>query len=183
MPRRYDAGRGGRGAGPVRLPVRTRQAEIVKYMKERDEQCIAHLLFPTTKMAHGHIVAHIDDDATHPDEKMVHEMSDHLGYAGPSIAWTLDRMRVCCLCDVSDPGVNQCTDVADCAVDRMQCFAFADPTLSLACRSVLCIPNQLQCLRERLTTANGACRQHLLDAISHWEEMLEEQRRICEGKN
>lgn len=69
-----------------------RQTDILKWLEEKDSEFIAHKLFPTTKMAHGHIVAHVGDDSTDPDGKMVHETADHMQYFAPWIGWTLTRM-------------------------------------------------------------------------------------------
>lgn len=69
-----------------------RQSEILKWLEEKDSQFIAHKLFPTTKMAHGHIVAHVGDDTADPDGKMVHETAERMQYSAPWIGWTLGRM-------------------------------------------------------------------------------------------
>lgn len=69
-----------------------RQSDILEWLREKDSQFIAHRLFPTTKMAHGHIVAHIGDDTADPDGTMVHETAEHMQYAAPWIGWTLGRM-------------------------------------------------------------------------------------------
>lgn len=69
-----------------------RQRDILKWLEEKDSQFIAHKLFPTTKMAHGHIVAHVGDDTADPDGKMVHETAEQMQYSAPWIGWTLGRM-------------------------------------------------------------------------------------------
>lgn len=69
-----------------------RQAEILNWLEEKDAQFIAHKLFPTTKMAHGHIVAHVGDETGDPDGKMVHETYEYARCSGPELRRTLDRM-------------------------------------------------------------------------------------------
>lgn len=71
-----------------------RQRDVLKWLEHKDSRFIAHKILPTTKMAHGHIVAHVDDDTADPDGTMVHETAKYmqLPYAVRLIEWSLARM-------------------------------------------------------------------------------------------
>lgn len=74
------------------LEFMPRQQQVREWIKEKDSKFFAHKIFPMTKMAHGHIVAKIDDDTSDPDGPMVYETAHLMQFSAPWIHWTLDRM-------------------------------------------------------------------------------------------
>lgn len=85
---------GGLDAAMSRFAVNfvPRQSEIAKWMKEKDENFIAHKLAPMSKMAHGHIVAQLGDSDSDPDGVLVHETAERAQFSGPWISWVLAKM-------------------------------------------------------------------------------------------
>jgi RHS repeat-associated protein len=88
---------------------------------------------------------------------------------------------ICCICDVSHPAVATCSSVAECVSVRMSCFALSTPASgSLMCRSLRCIAEQIECLRERSSGSQPPCDELIEQELRRWRAGYEIAKKACE---